>query len=338
MTESGDIALRLAAWWEANARDLPWRFGRATPWGVLVSEVMSQQTQMSRVVPYWTTWMGRWPDARSLAAAPKADVITAWGRLGYPRRALRLQECARVVADDYADELPHDYDALVALPGIGDYTASAVMSFAFGERIAVIDTNIRRVLSRVFLGVESRGGAASPVERALANRLLPDDGFTDMADMVVCGSGAVEDAGDAGDVKGVKDEARSGRRRGACRHERPSVVWNQSVMELGAVVCTAKSPLCEACPIADDCAFLKAGRPGLGERRTRPRQRFQGTDRQVRGMVLQALRALPANAVLARDEVAGLWKDQVQLDACIASLDDDGLVEMLSDGSLRLPR
>lgn len=169
------ISLRLGAWWEANARDLPWRFGRATPWGVLVSEVMSQQTQMSRVVPYWNDWMARWPDARALAAAPKADVITAWGRLGYPRRALRLQECARVVAEEYGDELPRTYDELVALPGIGDYTASAVLSFAFGERIAVIDTNIRRVLSRVFLGTESRGGAASPAERALANRMLPQD-------------------------------------------------------------------------------------------------------------------------------------------------------------------
>lgn len=151
------ISLRLGAWWEANARDLPWRFGRATPWGVLVSEVMSQQTQMSRVVPYWTDWMERWPDARALAEAPKAEVITAWGRLGYPRRALRLQECACVVAEQYADKLPRTYDELTALPGVGDYTASAVMSFAFGERIAVIDTNIRRVLSRVFLGGESRG-------------------------------------------------------------------------------------------------------------------------------------------------------------------------------------
>lgn len=156
------ISLRLGAWWEANARDLPWRFGRATPWGVLVSEVMSQQTQMSRVVPYWTDWMERWPDARALAEAPKAEVITAWGRLGYPRRALRLQECARVVAEEYGDELPRTYDELVALPGIGDYTASAVLSFAFGERIAVIDTNIRRVLSRVFLGTESHGGSGEP--------------------------------------------------------------------------------------------------------------------------------------------------------------------------------
>ncbi|KFI92050.1 A/G-specific adenine glycosylase [Bifidobacterium saguini DSM 23967] len=290
-----DIALRLAAWWEANARDLPWRFGRTTPWGVLVSEVMSQQTQMSRVVPYWQAWMERWPDARALATAPKSEVITAWGRLGYPRRALRLQECARVVSEKYDDELPRTYEALLELPGIGDYTASAVLSFAFGQRIAVIDTNIRRVLSRVFLGTESRGGSASAAERALANRVLPE---------------------------AVKR----------------SVTWNQSVMELGAVICTAKSPLCEACPIAESCTFLKAGRPGLGEKRTRPRQRFQGTDRQVRGLVLAALRELPAGSSLTRTDAEKLWKDSVQLGACIASLDDDGLIEIMQDGALRLPQ
>ena len=289
-----DIALRLAAWWESNARDLPWRFGRATAWGVLVSEVMSQQTQMSRVVPYWTAWMERWPDARALADAPKAEVITAWGRLGYPRRALRLQECARTVAERYDGALPRTYDELVALPGVGDYTASAVMSFAFGERIAVIDTNIRRVLARAFRGEESLGGSASQVERETARRLLPES-------------------------------------------DKVSVVWNQAVMELGATVCTAKAPLCESCPIAGQCAFLRNGRPGLGQRRTRPRQRFQGTDRQVRGLVLEALRGLPSGGTLERARVERLWKDRVQLDACVASLDDDGLVEMLPDGSLRLP-
>ena len=109
-SDADEIATTLAQWWQTNARDLPWRFGRTTPWGVLVSEVMSQQTQMGRVVPYWTAWMDRWPDAAALADAPKSDVITAWGRLGYPRRALRLQECAHVIAYDYADELPHTYD------------------------------------------------------------------------------------------------------------------------------------------------------------------------------------------------------------------------------------
>ena len=207
------ISLRLGAWWEANARDLPWRFGRATPWGVLVSEVMSQQTQMSRVVPYWTDWMERWPDARALAEAPKAEVITAWGRLGYPRRALRLQECACVVAEQYADKLPRTYDELTALPGVGDYTASAV-------------------LSRVFLGVESRGGATSPAERALANRMLPKD------EILGCDADVADNAGSA--EHAANSTIRGDKRSRLHRGERPSVTWNQSVMELGAMICTAK--------------------------------------------------------------------------------------------------
>lgn len=314
----------LSAWWEANARDLPWRFGRATPWGVLVSEVMSQQTQMSRVVPYWTDWMRVWPDVTALAGASTAEIITAWGRLGYPRRALRLQECARVVFEQYHGRLPQTYDELTALPGIGDYTASAVLSFAFGVRIAVVDTNIRRVLSRVFLGVESRGGAASPAERALAGRVLPQDDETD-----------VRDAIEAANARETVNAPESAIREMPQRSTRPSVIWNQSVMELGALVCTAKNPLCDQCPIGEHCAFLAAGRPGLGERRTRPRQRFQGTDRQVRGIILDALRAEP---ILARERLESLWLDHVQLDKCIASLDDDGLVDMLPDGSLRLPQ
>ncbi len=299
----GEARVLLAEWWRNCARDLPWRFGRTTPWGVLVSEVMSQQTQMSRVVPYWNEWMERWPDAASLAVASKADVIAAWGRLGYPRRALRLQECARVVDEDCQGKLPQSYDELTALPGIGDYTASAVLSFAFGRRAVVVDTNIRRVLSRVFLGEESLGGAASAAERALAEHVLPDD-----------------------------DRAQ-GR-----RFDRPSVVWNQSVMELGAVVCTAKNPLCEQCPIAGICLFWERGRPGLGQRRTRPRQRFQGTDRQVRGLVLDALRGLPDGVVsLERKAIEELWPDRVQLDRCVASLDEDGLIEILPGGGVRFP-
>lgn len=296
------IQEQLADWWGEHARPLPWRFGRTSAWGVLVSEVMSQQTQMIRVVPYWNDWMSRWPDAAALAAASKADVITAWGRLGYPRRALRLQECAGVVARDYNNDVPCNYEQLVSLPGIGDYTASAVLSFAFGERIAVIDTNTRRVLSRVFLGEESRGGAASAAERALAERVLPQDSAAKML-----------------------------------RFDRPSVVWNQSVMELGALVCTAKTPACVQCPIADECEFFKCGLPGLGEQRTRPRQRFQGTDRQVRGVVLGALRSLPAGETLPRSKVEELWADSAQLGVCIASLDDDGLIEIHADGSLSLP-
>ena len=299
-TREDRLRQRLAVWWEANARDLPWRFGRTSAWGVLVSEVMSQQTQMSRVVPYWQAWMSVWPDAAALAEASTAEVITAWGRLGYPRRALRLQECARQLATQYGGELPREYDELVALPGIGDYTASAVLSFAFGKRVPVIDTNIRRVLSRAVAGRESLGGSASAEDRRLAARVLPKDA-------------------------------------------KASVVWNQSVMELGAVVCTAQTPACERCPIAGECAFRAAGYPDLGRKRTRPRQRFAGTDRQVRGIVLETLRnataTVPdAHASVSRAEVEQLWADHGQLGACIASLDEDGLIEILPDGSLTLPR
>ena len=323
LAETEPIRLRLFDWWSRYARDLPWRFGRTTPWGVLVSEVMSQQTQMSRVVPYWTAWMNAWPDAASLAAAPKAEVITAWGRLGYPRRALRLQECARQVASQYADRLPRDYDQLVALPGIGDYTASAVMSFAYGERIAVIDTNIRRVLSRVFLGRESTGGAASREERQLAWQVLPED----------------EDPGTSGhrvtgdDRLGTADPQIPS----AAWREPPSARWNQAVMELGATVCVARKPACDICPLAGHCRFLKAGLPGLGTGRTRPRQRFAGTDRQIRGSILQALRQA-SGAPVSRKDLKSLCDDEIRLDRCIASLDEDGLLEIGQDGLLSLPQ
>ena len=323
LAETEPIRLRLFDWWSRYARDLPWRFGRTTPWGVLVSEVMSQQTQMSRVVPYWTAWMRVWPDAASLAAAPKAEVITAWGRLGYPRRALRLQECARQVAGQYADRLPRDYDQLVALPGIGDYTASAVMSFAYGERIAVIDTNIRRVLSRVFLGRESTGGAANREERQLAWQVLPEDEDPEASDHRVNGDDRLETA--------------DPQIRSAAWREPPSARWNQAVMELGATVCVARKPACDICPLAGHCRFLKAGLPGLGSGRTRPRQRFAGTDRQIRGSILQALRQA-SGAPVFRKDLKPLCDDEIRLDRCIASLDEDGLLEIGRDGRLSLPQ
>lgn len=348
------VQQELAVWWDENARDLPWRFGRTSPWGVLVSEVMSQQTQMSRVVPYWLAWMEMWPSAQTLAKAGAAEVITAWGRLGYPRRALRLQECARQVSEQYGGSLPDDYNKLLNLPGIGDYTASAVLSFAFNRRIVVLDTNIRRVLTRVFLGTESFGGAATEVDRGLAESVLPFD-----PDECNEGSGAKASAlastvtgsrlaeGDRTSVSAVSvvsavpavndQEATDVHANGIYRRTKPSAVWNQSVMELGALVCTAKSPVCKVCPIADSCAFLDAGLPNLGERRTRPRQHFKGTNRQVRGKVLEALRLLGGGR-LSRKDVEALWPDLVQLDVCIASLDEDGLIVIYQDGSLSLPR
>lgn len=316
----------VALFWQTRARDLPWRFGRTTPWGVLVCEVMSQQTQMSRVVPYWTAWMQTWPDAQSLSCATAAEVITAWGRLGYPRRALRLQECARVVANEYHNSLPRTYEELIALPGVGDYTASAVLSFAYGEQVAVIDTNIRRVLTRTFTGVESHGGSATRADRELAAAVLPKSDF----------DAASNDSSPAAPTCAPTQSSPT------CT----SSVWNQSIMEIGATLCTAQSPQCDTCPLQRWCRFKAAGFPGLGARRTRPQQRFVGTNRQVRGIILQALRKAHSSQIssqhtqqhsLQRNEINALWSNQAQLGECIASLDNDGLIVVLEDGTVTLP-
>ena len=283
----------LASWWQESARDFPWRFGKTDAWGVLLSEVMSQQTPMTRVLPYWLNWMELWTTPADLAAASAAEVITAWGTLGYPRRALRLRECAQAIVTEHGGTVPSTYEQLVTLPGIGDYTASAVLSFSYHERIPVIDTNIRRVLSRAVVGEESFGGSVSAAERKTATQMLPSD-------------------------------------------REQSVLWNQAVMELGAAICTAKKPSCDDCPLRSSCAFAAAGWPRLGEKRTRPKQSFVGTNRHVRGLILKALRTAPKYH-LDYESVAKVWEDSVQLDLCIASLDEDGLIVMHDDHSLALP-
>lgn len=167
-----DLHRDLLRWYAASARELPWRTG-ASPWGILVCEVMGQQTPMSRVVPRWRDWMERWPTPCALAAAPQADVLRAWDRLGYPRRALQLQRCAVEVCS--LGGVPRDEQALRALPGIGPYTAAAVAAFAFGARTPVLDTNVRRVLARLH-GEASPPSTITVAERARAEALLPDDG------------------------------------------------------------------------------------------------------------------------------------------------------------------
>ena len=161
------------AWFSRHARDLPWRGPGSTPWSVLVSEFMLQQTPVVRVVPAHQSWLARWPTPAALAAEPAGEAIRQWGRLGYPRRALRLHETATIVATRHGGTVPADIDALLVLPGIGSYTAAAVASFAFGQRHAVLDTNVRRVLARLVGGQPRPGSAPSPAERRLAESLLP---------------------------------------------------------------------------------------------------------------------------------------------------------------------
>ena len=154
---STSYAEPVLAWYARNARDLPWRAPGATPWAVLVSEIMLQQTPVARVLPEYLSWMARWPTPAALAASPAGEAIRQWGRLGYPRRALRLHETATILTARHGGTVPADVDALRALPGIGSYTAAAVASFAFGQRHAVLDTNVRRVLARLVAGAALAG-------------------------------------------------------------------------------------------------------------------------------------------------------------------------------------
>jgi A/G-specific adenine glycosylase len=284
------LAGRVSAWYAVAARDLPWRAPGTSPWAVLVSEVMLQQTPVARVEPVWRAWMGRWPVPAALAAEAPGEAVRAWGRLGYPRRALRLHASAVAVVDRHGGRLPDTVPELLALPGVGDYTARAVAAFAFRQRQAVVDTNVRRVVARA---VEGRADA--PVTRrdlALVEALLPAD----------------DDAAATASV---------------------------ALMELGALVCSARAPRCSACPVADACAWRAAGCPPLDVPVRRP-QGWAGTDRQVRGRLLAVLRDAPGPVEPAA--LAAAWDDAVQRERALDGLVADGLVDPLPDGRYGLPR
>ena len=169
---------RVLDWYADHARELPWRGPAASPWSVMVSELMLQQTPVARVLPVHATWLERWPTPAALAAEPTGEAVRAWGRLGYPRRALRLHAAATAIVDRHGGVVPSSYDDLIALPGVGDYTAAAIASFAYGRRHVVLDTNVRRVLARAVSGVEVPRPSVTRAERDLAAGLLPDDEAT----------------------------------------------------------------------------------------------------------------------------------------------------------------
>jgi A/G-specific adenine glycosylase len=168
-------ATAILGWYAAHARDLPWRKPGASPWAILVSEIMLQQTPVARVLPAYEAWLARWPTPASLAAASPADAVRQWGRLGYPRRALRLHSAARVIVEQHGGAVPDSLSALRALPGVGSYTAAAIASFAFGQRHAVLDTNVRRVLARLVEGVPRPAASPTVMEVKLAESLLPTE-------------------------------------------------------------------------------------------------------------------------------------------------------------------
>ena len=168
-----DLHQPVLAWYAEHQRDLPWRRPGTSPWSVMVSEFMLQQTPVVRVLPVHDAWLERWPTPAALADEPAGEAVRAWGRLGYPRRALRLHAAATVIRDEHGGELPDTYEAWLALPGVGDYTAAAIASFAFGRRHVVLDTNVRRVLARTLGGVEFPAPAVNKAERELAASVLP---------------------------------------------------------------------------------------------------------------------------------------------------------------------
>jgi A/G-specific adenine glycosylase len=287
------------AWYARNARDLPWRAPGATPWSILVSEIMLQQTPVARVLPEYLAWIARWPTPAALAAEPAGEAIRQWGRLGYPRRALRLHETATILATRHGGTVPADRDALLALPGIGSYTAAAVASFAFGQRHAVLDTNVRRVLARLVAGRPMPGAAPSVAERRLAESLLP-------AEPAVAARWSV-----AVMELGALVCTAASPRCGTCPVAR-DCAW----LAAGR----PKEP-------------RDAGEPaGVARRRS---QRYDGTDRQCRGRLLAVLR--DSGVPVSRADFDAVWPGQAQLARALDGLIADGLVDPLPDDRFALP-
>ncbi len=236
---------RVLAWGAPRLRDLPWRRTR-DPWAVLVSEVMLQQTQVSRVILRWEQFLVRFPTPAACARAPLGDVLSEWQGLGYPRRAQNLHATARRVVE--LGFFPRDLEGLLELPGVGQYTARALRAFAFELDSAVIDTNIARVYARVI---------GEPLRQ-----------------------------------KRVQDVADSATPRG------DAWVWNQCMIDLGAVLCRPRSPSCHDCPVQVQCVWQgsESPDPAIGSSGVSARQpRFEGSDRQARGRLMKALTLGPVS-------------------------------------------
>jgi A/G-specific adenine glycosylase len=252
---------------------------------------MLQQTPVARVMPVYDEWLKRWPTPGALASEPPGGAVRAWGRLGYPRRALNLHASSQAIVERHEGLVPSDYDELRALPGVGAYTAAAVASFAYGQRHAVLDTNVRRVLARLVTGIEYPPKAQTAAEVRLAESLLPLE---------------------------------------------PSVAarWAVAVMELGALVCTARSPRCADCPVAAACTWRLSGKPAH-DGPPRKGQTYAGTDRQCRGRLLAVLRN--SDDPVEKAALDDAWDNVPQRERALSTLIEDGLVDPLDDGRYALP-
>ena len=290
-TVTDTIAQIAVDWYARHARDLPWRHADATPWAVLVSEVMLQQTPVVRVLPVFEEWLARWPTPAALATDSAAEAIRRWGRLGYPRRALRLHACAVAIVERHDGDVPSDVEKLLALPGIGTYTAHAVAAFAYDLRVPVVDTNVRRFVARVVQGLPDAGAATTTADLRRVEELLPAE---------------------------------------------PAVAARASAafMEIGAVLCTAKSPTCARCPFAASCAWRATGTP-LPAGPSRKLQGYAGTERQIRGALMAVLRA--AEGPVPRTALDAAWPEAARRERALRTLLTDGLAEEIAPGVFALP-
>ncbi len=279
-------------WYAVHARDLPWREPGCSTWGVLVSEVMLQQTPVVRVLPAWRAWLHRWPTPSDLAVDAPGEAIRMWNRLGYPRRALRLHETATVIVERHGGEVPSSVEALRALPGIGSYTAAAVASFGFGQRHAVVDTNVRRVFARTVTGDEHAAPTLTTAESRLAAGLVPDDPAT------------------------------------AARWAVAAMEFGAVVCTARAPSCGA-CPIRSLCTWQLDGAPAYAGPPRRGQAYAGTDRFVRGL--LLAALRTSDGPAVPFSALVTAAPDAVL-RDPTQRDRCLDSLIADGLVEPVDDG------
>ncbi len=282
------FAAAATAWYRGHARALPWREPGTSPWAVLVSEVMLQQTPVARVLPTWRYWLERWPSPAALAAEPAGAAIRGWGRLGYPRRALRLHECAGVIVGGHHGLVPSTVEDLLTLPGVGTYTAHAVAAFAFGQRHPVVDTNVRRLVARAVDGTPQAGPATTARDLAVVAGLLP-----------------------------VRPAAAA--QASAAFMELGALICPARAPRCG------ECPLRTRCAWRRTAAVAGGRGPGAGPVRSARRSPgYAGTDRQVRGLLLAVLRSAPGP--VPRSSLDPVWPEQVQRQRALQSLLADGLI------------
>ena len=274
-------------WWDSEKRDLPWRISR-DPWAILVSEFMLQQTQASRVVEKYKTFLKRFPNPTTCANSNPGKVIELWSGLGYNRRAINLHRTAKTIAEKHKGTVPDELSLLLDLPGIGDYTARAILAFSFEKDVAVVDVNVKRVLSRL------EGRTLSMKEaQSIADQNLPTgEGWR----------------------------------------------WNQAMIEIGATICTARKTQCGKCPLKETCTWTKnqaATDPAISVK-SKKLETFEGSDRQGRGKLINALRNEP---IMEKDvpQIFGWPNDHKRCKRVLKKLEKDGLIVIADSGKISLP-